>query len=58
MRDPGVSAGGDIADGVAARFPRCQADVGQFPHRQFDIVELDEVELNVLAGGDVAEPRE
>ena len=54
-RDAGEGAGGDVAYRVTARFPGRQADVGQLTHRQFDIVELDEMELNILAGGDVTE---
>ena len=53
--DAGVRTGRDVAHRAAARFARGQARVGQAAHRGLDVVELDEMELHVLAGGDVAE---
>ena len=49
-----LRTGGDVSDGVAARFPRGQARFGQRIHRQRHDVHLDEVELHVLARRDVA----
>src|SRR5262249_16409596 len=49
-----VRAGGDVADGVAARLARGESRVGERGQRRARVVELDEVELHVLAGGDVA----
>ena len=51
-----VRAGRDVAHRVAARLARRQAGVGQQAHRRLDVVQLDEMELHVLPGGDVAEP--
>ena len=55
-RHAGVRARRDVAHGVAARLARRQARVGQPSHRQFDVVQLQEVELQVLPRRDVAEP--
>ena len=54
-RDAGVRARRDVAHRIAARFARRHPRVGQQSHRRFDVVQLDEVELNVLARGDVTE---
>ena len=54
-RRSGVRACGDVADRVAARFAGGDPDVRQQPHRRLDVVQLDEVELDVLTRGDVAE---
>src|SRR5947199_6410961 len=43
-----------VADGVAARLPGRQADRGEVAHDVGDPLQLHEVELDVLAGGDVA----
>ena len=43
----------DVADGVAARLAAGQPDRRQVLHHVGDVVELDEVELQVLAGRDV-----
>jgi hypothetical protein len=40
---------------IAAGLPRGDADVRQFTHGEFDVVELDEVKLNVLPRRDVPE---
>ena len=53
--DAGVRARRDVADRVAARLARRQAGVGQPAHRRLDVVQLDEMELDVLARRDVAE---
>ena len=44
----------DVADGVAAGLPRGQADGGEVPQDGGYPLQLDEVELDVLTGGDVA----
>ena len=43
-----------VADGVAAGLPGGEPDRGQVAQDGGDLLELDEVELHVLAGGDVA----
>ena len=53
--DAGVRAGGDVAHRVAARLARRQPGVGEATHRRLDVVQLDEMELDVLPRGDVAE---
>ncbi len=54
-RDAAVRAGRDVADGVAAGLARREPGFGQPAHGRLDVVQLQEVELHVLAGGDVAE---
>ena len=54
--DARVRAGRDVANRVAARLPRGHAGIGEAVHRQLDVVQLDEVELDVLPRGDVPEP--
>ena len=54
-RDAGVRTRRDVAHRVAARFARRQPGVGEPAHRRLDVVQLDEMELDVLARGDVAE---
>ena len=44
----------DVADGVAARLPRGEAHRRQVAHDCGDLLQRDEVELDVLASGDVA----
>ena len=51
--DAGERAGGDVAHGVAARFARGDADRRQPPHEGRRVFDVDEVELEVLARGDV-----
>jgi hypothetical protein len=51
---PGEMAGLDVPNGVAAGFTRRQPDRGQLAQQCRDLGELDEVELQVLAGRDVA----
>ena len=51
----GVRAGGDVAHRAAARLPGGQPRVGEAAHRRLDVVQLDEMKLHVLPGGDVAE---
>jgi hypothetical protein len=53
--DTGVRAGGDVAHGVAARLPRGHSRVGKTMHRVLGVVQLDEMKLDVLPGGDVPE---
>src|SRR5262249_61880318 len=53
--DAGVRGGGDVAPRVAARFARRQPGAAEPVHRVLDVVQLDEVELDVLPRGDVAE---
>jgi hypothetical protein len=50
----GQVAAGHVADRVAARLPGGEPDLGHLPHEGGDPGEGDEVELKVLAGGDVA----
>ena len=50
----GEVAAHDVADGVAARLARGQADRRQQAQDLGRLLELDEVELHVLAGGEVA----
>ena len=52
--DPGDRARGHIADGVAARLAGRDTDRGEPPHQRRGVVDVDIVELDVLAGGDVA----
>ena len=49
----GQVAAGDVADGVAARLPAREAHVGEAAERRGDVLQLDEVELDVLPGGEV-----
>ena len=51
-----ILAGRDIAHRIAARFPRRHAGRSQQAHRRLDLVQLDEMKLDVLPRGDVAEP--
>ena len=54
-RDARVGARGDVAHRVAARLARGESGLGEPPHRRLGVVQLDEVKLDVLARGDVAE---
>ncbi len=54
-RDARVRARGDVAHGIAARLARREPRLGEAPHRRLDVVQLDEMKLDVLARGDVAE---
>ena len=54
-RDAGIRARGDIPHRIAARFARRHAGSGELAHRRFGIVQLDEMQLDVLARGDVTE---
>lgn len=49
-----VRAAGDVAHRVPAGFARGDPDVGEELHRQLHVVQLHEMELDVLARGDVA----
>ena len=51
----GVRARRDVAHRVAAGLARRDAAVGEHPLCQLDLVQLDEMELDVLPRGDVAE---
>ena len=53
--DAREGAGGDVAHAVAARLPRGDADRREPAHQGRGVVELDEVELHVLPGRDVAD---
>ena len=53
--DPRERAGGDVADGVAARFAGGDAHRREPAHQGRGVVHVDEVELHVLPGGDVAD---
>ena len=53
MQTPAQRAGGHVAHGVAARLARGDADGGEAPHQRRRVVDVDEVELEVLARGDV-----
>ena len=50
----GEMAGLHVADGVAARLTCRHAGRREVAHDRRDVFEVDEVELNVLSGGDVA----
>ena len=52
----GEVAAHHVADGVAARLAGREPDRGQQAHDLGDLLELHEVDLEVLAGGDVAPP--
>ena len=52
----GQVAADDVADGVAARLPGGEPDRVELAHHVGDPLEVDEVELDVLPGGDVAPP--
>src|SRR5205823_9494572 len=52
--DPGVGIAGHVADGVAAALPRGEAGVAEHADRLGGVRERDMVDLDVLAGGDVA----
>ena len=54
LGDPGPGVGCDIADGVAAGFTRGESDLAQHAQHVGHLVERDEVDLDVLARGDVA----
>ena len=55
VADAGQRAGGDVADAVAARFARRDAD-GREPAEDLRrVVDVDEVELDVLPRRDVAD---
>ena len=51
----GDGAGGHVADGIAAGFAGGDADRGEAAHDGRRVFNVDEVKLNVLAGGDVAD---
>ena len=51
--DAGERAGRDVAHGVAARLARGDADGGEATHQRRRVFDVDEVELEVLARGDV-----
>ena len=53
--DPRIRARRDVPHRVAAGLARGQPDVGETTHHELDVVQLQEVQLNVLARGDVAE---
>ena len=53
-RDPGEGVAGDVADGVAAALARGQAGVGELADQLRGVGQRDVVDLDVLAGGDVA----
>ena len=55
MAHAGHRAGGDVAHRVAARLAGGDADRGQPPHQVGGVHHVDEVELDVLARGDVAD---
>ena len=55
LRDARVGTRGDVAHRVAASLPRGEPGLGEASHRRLHVVELHEVELHVLARGDVAE---
>ena len=50
----GEVAAGDVADGVAAGLAAGEADRAEEAEHLGDVAQLDEVELHVLAGGEVA----
>ena len=51
----GQGAGGDVAHHVAAGFLRGDVHCGQTPHEVGGIVDVNEVELEILPRGDVAD---
>ncbi len=53
-RGPSVGVGGDVADAVAARLDGVHADAGQVFDDIGRIAQLDPVELEVGAGGEVS----
>ena len=55
-RRAGKRTGGDVPHRVTARLARRHAGVRQQAHRRFHVVQLDEVQLDVLARRDVTEP--
>ena len=54
LADAGQVAGGDVADGVAAGLAGRDADFRQPPHDRAAVLDTRVVQLDVLAGGDVA----
>ena len=54
LGDAGPGVGGDVAHGVAAGFARGESDGTQDAEHVGHLVERDEVDLDVLARGDVA----
>ena len=50
-----VGTGSHVADTVAASLPSCDAHGGQAAHERRDVVEVDEMQLEVLTGGDVGD---
>ena len=54
-RHAAVGTGGDVADRIAAGLAGRESRVPEPPHRGLDVVELHEVELEILARGDVTE---
>ena len=52
--DAGNGAGGDVAHGIEAGFARGQAGLGEYAHGLRHVCELHEMELHVLARGQVA----
>ncbi len=54
--DPGDGAGGDVAHRVAAGLPGGDAHRGQAAHDVGCVFHVDEMKLDVLAGGDVGDP--
>ena len=53
-RGAGEGIGGDVADGVARGLHRVQADGGEVVHDVGRLAQRDPVELDVLAGGEMA----
>src|SRR5581483_10891748 len=52
--NPRQRAGSDVAYRVTAGLPGSEAGIGEQPHHRGDILQPDEVELNVLARGQMA----
>ena len=53
--DTGQRAGGDISHGISAGFAGGDADRRQAPHERGGVFDVDEVKLNILPRGDVAD---
>ena len=53
--DAGDGAGGHVANGIAAGFAGGDADRGEAAHERGRVFNVNEVELDVLAGGDVGD---
>ena len=51
--DAGKRAGGDVANGISASLAGCDADRRQPPHDRGPVLDVDEMELKILARGDV-----